>query len=127
MAMGYGGLFHHAKCGGTMRVNYSEPGKLYTYYSCQRHNDVPERCPGMTTSLAAMDIFTTMASQLPTLRAEVVGGSSPNQEDREPETPSNASPMGTVRFVTTTAPSPGDDAICHKRLTVFPISLPKSL
>jgi DNA invertase Pin-like site-specific DNA recombinase len=55
LAMGYGGLFRHAVCGGTLRVNYSAPGKTYTYYACQRHADVPERCPGFTILAPVLD------------------------------------------------------------------------
>jgi DNA invertase Pin-like site-specific DNA recombinase len=55
LAMGHGGLFRHAACGGTLRVNYSAPGKTYTYYACQRHADVPGRCPGFTVLAPVLD------------------------------------------------------------------------
>src|SRR5260221_10230942 len=55
LAMGHGGLFRHATCGGTLRVNYSAPSKTYTYYACQRHADVPGRCPGFTVLAPVLD------------------------------------------------------------------------
>lgn len=58
VAVGHGGLYRHAGCGGTMRVNYyySKAGKRYTYYTCQRHADVPERCPtGCTVTADVLD------------------------------------------------------------------------
>jgi hypothetical protein len=57
LALGYGGLFRHASCGGTLRVTYSTYGKKeYVYYGCQQHMAVPERCPaGLTVTASVLD------------------------------------------------------------------------